>query len=82
MRGQLLGGRRGQDVQWTGEVLNKEDDMPGTAGDKCSFTKCQYKVAGAAYVDAGIRAADVKSDDSSEFGSERVSGTAFTFRCW
>jgi hypothetical protein len=68
---------RGQDVQWTGEVLNKEDDMPGTAGDKCSFTKCQYKVAGAGYVDAGIRAADVKSDDSSEFGAERVSGTAF-----
>jgi hypothetical protein len=67
----------GEDVQWTGEILNKEDDMPGTSGDKCKFTQCQYKVDGAAYTNAGIRRADVKSDDSSEWGAEYVSGTAF-----
>jgi hypothetical protein len=28
----------GATVQWTGEIYNKEDDMPGTATDKCNFT--------------------------------------------
>ena len=67
----------GQVVQWVGEILNKEDDMPGTSGEKCSFTECQCKVDGAGYVDAGFSAADAKSDDGSEWGCERVSGTAF-----
>ena len=68
---------KGTDVQWTGEIFNKEDDMPGTSGDKCNFTECQYRVDGAAYVDAGFTAADVTSSDSSEWGSERVNDTAF-----
>jgi len=67
----------GTDIQWTGEILNKEDDMPGTSGDKCSFTECQYRLDGGAYQNAGITAGGVKSDDSSEWGSEHVSGTAF-----
>jgi hypothetical protein len=66
----------GTDVQWTGEILNKEDDMPGTSADKCSFTECQYKVDGGSYADAGITAGDVKTDDSSEWGADRVSGAA------
>ena len=70
-------GKTGTDVQWTGEIFNKEDDMPGTSGSKCSFTKCKYHVEGAAYRDAGLVAGDVRSDDSGEWGAEHVSGTAF-----
>lgn len=70
-------GKMGTDVQWTGEIFNKEDDMPGTSGDKCNFTECQYCVDGKAFQDAKLVAADINSDDSSEWGAEHVSGTAF-----
>ncbi len=70
----------GDHVQWTGEIFNKEDDMPGTAGNKCSFTECQTRIDGKAFADAGIAAGDVgipsPSHDSSEWGEEWVSATA------
>jgi hypothetical protein len=66
----------GTDAQWTGEIYNKEDDMPGTASDKCSFTECQYCTDGNAYQDAGLVAGDVSSDDAGEWGAEWVSATA------
>jgi len=70
-------GTLGTSIQWTGEIYNMEDDMPGTAGDKCSFTGCQYRIdGGAAYVDAGLVAGDVNSDDVNEWGAEWVSSTA------
>jgi hypothetical protein len=67
----------GGDLNYTGEILNAEDDMPGTSGDKCQFTDCQYKLDGAGYVDAGIRASDLNNTDTAGLGIERVSGTAF-----
>lgn len=70
-------GTTGTDVQWTGEIFNKEDDMPGTSGNKCSFTNCKYHKEGTAYADAGLVAGDVRSDDNAEWGAEHVSGTAF-----
>lgn len=70
-------GKRGTSVQWTGEIHNKEDDMSGTAGNKCNFTECQYRVRGPlVYQDAGFSAGDPHSDDNSEWGAERVSNTA------
>jgi Bacterial Ig-like domain (group 2) len=63
-------------VQWVGEIFNKEDDMPGTASDKCNFTDCQYQVDGGAYVDAGFTARNLTTDDASEWGVELVSTTA------
>jgi len=68
----------GSVVQWPGELVNKEDDMMGTSADKCNFTECQYRTtAKADFVDAGITATDLRTDDSSEWGIELVSGTAF-----
>ncbi len=67
----------GTHVAWTGEIYNKEDDMPGTNSDKCNFTACQYRVSGGAYQNAGLVAADVTSDDANEWGAQWVSGTAF-----
>ena len=32
----------GNSIQYTGEIIDKEDDMAGTAGDKCEITECQY----------------------------------------
>jgi outer membrane protein OmpA-like peptidoglycan-associated protein len=34
----------GTSIQYTGEIFNKEDDMPGTDGDKCEMTECQYLI--------------------------------------
>ena len=68
---------KGNSVQWTGEIRNAEDDMPGTNADKCSFTACQVKKAGGAFADAGLTAAQVSSDDSSKWGAKWVSATAF-----
>ena len=51
--------------------------MPGTAGDKCKFTGCQYCLEGKAYEDAGLVAGDMVSDDAAEWGVEHVSGTEF-----
>lgn len=69
--------KTGTDFQYTGEIYNTEDDMPGTAADKCNFTACQYRVAGKAYQDAGLVAGDVNSDDANEWGAEWISGTEF-----
>ncbi len=69
--------KKGTNVSWPAELFNKEDDMPGTSGSKCSFTACQHRVAGADYVDAGFTAGEVDSSDASEWGSERISATAF-----
>src|SRR5579884_1939786 len=29
-------------IQYTGEIIDQEDDMAGTAADKCAITECQY----------------------------------------
>jgi hypothetical protein len=70
-------GKTGTNVQWTGEIFNKEDDMPGTAGNKCAFAECQYREDGKSYQDAGLVDADVTTDDSTEWGAEWVDGTSF-----
>ncbi len=69
--------KTGDDMQYNGEIYNKEDDMPGTSANKCSFTECQYREQGKAYQDAGFAVGDIKSDDASEWGVERVSSKAF-----
>lgn len=61
---------------WSGEIFNIEDDMPGTATNKCNFTGCQYDVDGI-YQDAGLVSTDVNSSDSNQWGAEWISGTAF-----
>ncbi|NIP25050.1 MAG: hypothetical protein GWN67_14765 [Phycisphaerae bacterium] len=63
-------------VYWSGEVHNLEDDMPGTSGNKCNFTGCQYKKDGGSYQPAGLTEADV-ADSTDKWGAEHVSGTAF-----
>jgi hypothetical protein len=67
----------GTDTHWVGEIFNKEDDMPGTAADKCAFTECQMRASGHAYQDAAFVAGDMRTDDANEWGAELVSGTAF-----
>lgn len=69
--------KTGTVAQWVGEIFNKEDDMPGTAGDKCSFTNCQYRLQGKSYKDADLTAGDMITDDASEWEAEWISGTAF-----
>lgn len=64
-------------VQWVGEIYNREDDMPGTAGDKCAFTECQYRRDGGSYQDAGFTTSDPITSDAAEWGCEHVSATAF-----
>lgn len=69
--------KTGTSVQWTGEIFNKEDDMPGTDGDKCKISECQYRKDGKEYKDANLAAGDTDSDDDAEWGAEHISGTEF-----
>ncbi len=64
-------------AHWPGEIVNREDDMSGTASDKCNFTGCQYKTGIGSYVNAGLAAGDLRTDDATEWANELVSGTAF-----
>ena len=34
--------KTGGDIQYTGEIIDQEDDMAGTEADKCEITECQY----------------------------------------
>lgn len=71
--------KTGERLDYTGEIGNQEDDMPGTAGAKCTFTGCQYQVDGVSGLrDAGLTAADVKTDDAAEWGADWVSATGLS----
>lgn len=67
---------KGTNVQYTGEIYNKEDDMPGTAENKVRFSDCKYRVDNGLYQDAGFIVSDLFTSDAAEWGVERVSGTA------
>jgi len=62
---------------WSGEIFNLQDDMPGTATNKCTFTSCQFRQSGGNYVDAGLTAASLFSNNFHAWGAELVSATAF-----
>ena len=65
-------------VYWAGEITNLEDDMPGTLGNKCDFTGCQYKNKdGGTYQSAGLTSANV-DPSTVKWGAKYVSGTAFS----
>ena len=65
----------GSRADYTGEIFNEDDDMPGTAADKCTFRDCKKKSTGGAYVDAGLTTANVGSSDSTQWGASRISST-------
>ena len=67
----------GDGVGWTAEIYNFEDDMAGTAGNKCPFTNCGYKQSGdGTYRNPGISASDIFSNDSNEWGIEAAGSDA------
>jgi hypothetical protein len=63
-------------ASWKGEILNIEDDMPGTSSNKCNFTACQFRRVGAQYESAGITAGDVTSSNANAWGAEAVGSMA------
>ena len=67
----------GTAYQWVAEIWNKEDQMNGTATQKCDFTECKYSTNWGAFQNANITTGDLHTDDASEWGIERVSSTAF-----
>jgi hypothetical protein len=69
--------KTGATVQWTGEILNEDDDMSGTDADKCEFRGCAYQQDGASFTDAALTNTEVRSDDAPRWGVLRLSGTSF-----
>jgi hypothetical protein len=67
----------GNSFRLTGEIHNFEDDMPGTASNPCDFSSCQYKTESGGYTGIGIAAADVKSDNNTEWTAKWISATEF-----
>ncbi len=70
-------GTPGDTAKCVSEIFNTEDDMAGTAADKCSFTEWQHRIEGKGYKDAGLTSSDIVNNDTSEWGAEQVSSTAF-----
>jgi hemopexin len=67
--------KTGTRADYTGEIFNDTDDMPGTAANKCTYRDCKKKSSGGSYVDAGLTTSNVKSTDSSQWGANRVSAS-------
>jgi hypothetical protein len=68
-------GVKGTRADYTGEILNDTDDMPGTSADKCTFRDGKKKSSGGSYVDAGLTTSNVSSSDSTKWGATRVSAS-------
>jgi GT2 family glycosyltransferase len=62
-------------LDWLGEILNLQDDMPGTATDKCTFTGCEYRVSGQSYQSAALVSSNATSSNPSQWGVTVVSAT-------
>ena len=63
---------------WAGEILNEEDDMPGTESSRCDFTDCGYWKVGSGYTDAGFVEPDSYfSSDDSKWPWDHESTTSF-----
>jgi len=67
----------GDAVAYQGEICHIENDMPGTSGNRCNFTSCEYKKDGGGYQSAGLTVAHVNSDDPNEWGAEYVDPNSF-----
>jgi hypothetical protein len=67
----------GTDYQWEAEILSRQDQMVGTASEKCHFTECAYATIWGAFEDANISTGDLHTDDPNEWGIERTNATGF-----
>jgi hypothetical protein len=72
----------GTRVLWSGEIYNKEDDMPGIPLTRCAFTNCRYRLDGGAYQNAGLAAGDMRSSNFNQWGANRLSGTSMEIWDW
>jgi hypothetical protein len=80
-------GHFGNRADYTGEIHNFEDDMPGSsappAANTCLFTNCQYRKFNATtlipgpWQPAGLVAADVRSRNPAKWGARFISATSF-----
>ncbi len=66
----------GDELQWSGEIWDIENDMVGTATAKCDFTQCQYAFFWTWFEDANIPPGNIYTSDANEWGVERISGTS------
>jgi GT2 family glycosyltransferase len=69
-------GKTGTEVSWTGETWNKEDDMPGTEADPCTFTDCQIRIAGQKFKDAELKAEYIDITDPTQAAAQVTDATS------
>ncbi|MEW5923240.1 MAG: hypothetical protein AB1746_04560 [Candidatus Zixiibacteriota bacterium] len=68
-------------ASWAGEIYNYEDDMAGTYNDRCIFAGLRYKtISNNNYQKFVISQQDLSSDDTVEWGINRINDT--TFEIW
>jgi hypothetical protein len=67
----------GNAFRLTGEIHNKQDDMPGTPSDPCVFSGCAYKTESGGYQSVNIASTDVKSQDDQLWTAQWLSADSF-----
>jgi hypothetical protein len=56
--------------QFSGEVFNIEDQMPGSSAMRCSFQDCEYQSADGSYQSVDITGQDIFVSDEAKFGAQ------------
>ena len=69
-------GKYGMVAKFFGEVMNKQDDMPGTPDDRCDYGSCGVKLKDGNWYMTNFDDSDI-SGDNEEYGIQRISETAF-----
>jgi hypothetical protein len=67
-----------QKADWTGEIRNQEDQMPGTVDEKCMFTDCKYTLVTTTVVDANFNVFNFATDDANQWQFELTGADSFS----
>jgi len=70
----------GRTVQYVGEIYDRNSQLVGTAGSRCRFSRCQYKVVGGGLINAGLVAGNLNSSNRAEWDYNFVNAT--TIEVW
>jgi hypothetical protein len=69
-------------LTYNGEILNLQDDMPGTVGNPCNFTSCQYKTNGGTYVNTAFTAGNMFTSDKCQWAAQFNTSTSLSIWDW
>jgi hypothetical protein len=71
----------GDHIEYYGEVLIKESDLPGTTTNHCRFSNCNYRATGGTCnTSAGLAQGGMVNDYAADWDTSWIDGS--TFEIW